>query len=195
VSDLVELTVFGSPCNAKDCGSAMSRTFPQCTTVQVPDSNPISYTNQAGDLLNDCERILLTQVQDNPTVADTWMPTSLALASGLALSSARTSLALDPFNDGMSNYEKVKHNIPTTMPMSTIVGLVPLHYALEPVSKNLVQSCYHLEATNIVAGGAGDSILVYLLEAPRGKNNHLLRTAKKSLDANGRVTFSDDDLR
>jgi hypothetical protein len=147
VSDLVEYRTKGTACNDPACAASGRDSYAMCdgfSPVTAADGS-ITFTSSTNDGLNDCEKFVLGASRASFNSNGDMIPDQLAFRSGLPIDAGTSAAAfLDPFNDGINNYNKIKAGLPLKVSMKTL-GSFPQQYTqLTPEASSVAgTSCYH----------------------------------------------------
>lgn len=199
LGDGVELKVYGSPCGDSKCKSNANMRQPaggtagpnNCTYKIATGSNV--YGDQDCDFLNDYEESVLGSNRNDFDSNQDWVPDQFEFVSLVSFLSGTNSLSADPENDGITDYFKLKENLPINYPASQIHGVNPLNYTLTQVSDNTSQTCFQVNVQQLATMSSTDVVRAYVMEA-RGSvgSSRKMRVAQKI--TNGSLVLTDSDF-
>jgi hypothetical protein len=198
LGDGVELRVYGTPCGGAKCQPAQARSAAgqspatNSCRYKVPGASTV-YGDGDCDFLNDYEESVLGS---NPVDADSnqdWVPDQFEFASLVSYLSGTNSLNADPENDGITNYFKMKQNLPINYPASGIHGIYPMQYTLTQVSDNSSQTCYQVNVQQLATMSPSDTIRAFIMES-RGAVGSSRKTRVAQKITNGNLVLTDSDF-
>ena len=190
VGDGVEYYLYGTPCKDAACATTNARNLQaQCGAMPVG-----GYLDSDNDFLNNCEENLLGSKSNDFDSNQDWVPDQFEWISQVSFVAGSNSLLAMPMNDGMTNYQKMKQNLPVNVPVSSLSGYIPMSYQISQVSDNPSQTCFQVQVQNIASITGANSIRAYIMES-RGATGNVrhMRVAQKQL-SNGQLQLSDGDF-
>ena len=98
---------------------------------------------------------------------------------------------------GLDNYTEIKLNSDPKTQNEKMRGLETYKYDLQETQTDGKVTCYHLDVTDIVTLGEGETLRAYLLESTSViDNKRYMRIAEKTItDRTGTVTFTKEDFK
>jgi len=192
VGDGVELAVYGSPCQDAKCSPTNARSFATLCGAKPAGG----YPDTDGDFLNDCEEKLLAS---NPISFDSnndWVPDEFEWVNNVSFAAGTNTLLSDPLNDGLTEYTKLKENLPVKTSVNSIVGYQTLNYQMTEVSDSPIQTCYNVNVQNLATVAANNLIRLYIMEARGAAGNvpHMRTASKTIVNASAGLSFQDGDF-
>ena len=189
VGDGVEFFLYGTPCKDANCAKNNARSF----QAQCGSMPPGGYPDYDGDFLNNCEETLLGSKFDDPDSNVDWVPDAFEWVNKLNFVAGTSNLLSVPFNDGYTNYQKLKLGLPIGTPASSVSGGGGLSYSLAQISDDPSQTCFQVNVQNLAVLSPQDTIRAYVMQS-RGVAGNVrhMRVAKKV--TNGQLTLTDSDF-
>ena len=181
VSDLVELSVFGRPCQDAHCNPDDATQFNENICKNIKNSTnsngSFTYIDTDGDGLNDCEEKLLQSDILKFSTNESWVPDILMFLNNMNLAGLPAELQLDPDLDGLTNYQEIKGSTPPSYPNTLIQGLTPIDYKVRMTAQTSSQECYHVDVSNILVLSPSDTVELFVTDGSQAINvNRTLRT-------------------
>ena len=186
VRDNVEFKVSSQICKSPSCSVVGREPYIQCSTLNQAafGANPI-YPSSTQTGFNDCENRILGIGLNGLSTPGNSIPDFLALKSSLAFSSGPDESQLDPFLDGLSNYQRLKQDFPLTASARTLPHWKSRVLSMNRIpSSSIDQECYLYSASNVHVNSVGDQIRAYLVENYRLVDDKpILRVAEKRVQS------------
>jgi hypothetical protein len=185
ISDSVEYRLSLSPpssCSSTDALGFCMDLLTQCSSVSHHQVNGKRvYVSTDPDGLNDCEKILLSDVGgiNNPDSNNDIIPDWLEFINNVPFQLGAASAAATQA-DGTSAYNKIKNSLPVNYPLNQLLNLQPANYNLIQVSTSSVQDCYNLTVTGLPYIGGQNTVRVDVVEkSVLSQDAYLYRVGKK----------------
>jgi hypothetical protein len=200
VSDFVEYSTKGYACDGIACSPIGRDPYALCAGFSpITVNGRVTFSSSTNDGFNDCEKFLLGA---NRTVFNTngnLIPDTFAFKSGLPIIPGTANSAfLDPFRDGITNYEKLKSGLPVQVSKATLFNYKTRVTSLVPTSSPSPQvDCYHLSVSQIALTGLNNRIRIDLVQNGSVLSNKpFLQSAAKSFDGtSATISFGSGDFK
>lgn len=168
INDLVEFRLKGEPCAGDNCSIIGRDSYAVCDGfMPTQNGNTVSFPYTANDGLNDCEKFLLLGNSSTFSTNGSLIPDYLALKNSISLiAGSENSSSADPFNNGLTNYEKLKLGYPTQISNRMIsYEFNPRKIMMTSLpSPSSEIDCYRLNVEHIAASSPNDNIQVLLVQ-------------------------------
>jgi hypothetical protein len=192
ISDYIEYYLYGTACAgvyktnwSGSCSPATALDFTsECGDVRTSPigQSPVVFKDSDGAGFNDCEKRLLGGRLDRWDSNGDWIPDALEFFRGMNFIAGTHQETSDPFNNGLTNREKLKRGMPIDIDARTIPTFKPFDYLLFETGRDASGINYSIEIRNIPIIGDGNTIRVYLFENTLGvKDRRYMRFAEKRI--------------
>ena len=167
VSDLVEFRTKNTVCKDPACNPAGRDPYAVCSGLN-PTLNPdgtIHYPSTSKSGFNDCEAFVLGASLVDFSTNNSFIPDFLAFKNTLPFLVGSKPGLLDPFNDGLTNYQKLKLGLPIQVSKNKVSDFqtrnTTLTHDTSPVA-NI--DCYHVVVDTVAVLGNGNAIQVSVVQ-------------------------------
>lgn len=195
VNDYIEYYVRGTPCANASCSvtgahpfRALSASSGGCSSsngIISLGGGRIGYQDSDRDGLNDCEELVLQNpsgVKDFDSNGD-HIPDGLSFRSGLNFVAGTDLAAQSKFEDGFTNYEKIKQGLPTTLSYKQLLNPKPYEFLLSISKADAAETCYNLRIKNFTILGPNNKVRVTFSQiTPLLSTRRVFSTAEKKFD-------------
>ena len=185
VRDLVEYRMKAKVCNDPSCNPSGRDPYAICDGLQ-PTTQPdgsITYPSTSKSGFNNCEAFNLGSSLSTFSTNGTFLPDLLGFKNSLPILAGSDGTQLDPFGDGITNYQKIKQGLPTVVSMNSIQDYLTRATTLtHESSPSPDYDCYHLVVQNVAVLGSGNTIQVSVIEnAAVLDDKPTIRSAQRSI--------------
>jgi hypothetical protein len=200
VSDLVEFRTKGRACDDVACGTIARDRYAICAgfTPVTDAAGNVTFASSSNDGLNDCEKYLLNANRLVYNTNGNFIPDEYGLKMGLPITRFSGDQAfVDPFGDGLSNYEKIKLGLPIQVSMNSLLDFEQryTHMELES-SPNPDVNCFHLTVEHIALASVNSTMRVMIIQNGTAlQDKPFLMQAEAQLGQNATATFSPGDFQ
>ena len=167
VSDLIEYRTKGRVCDGVNCAPATRDPYAICDGLspQTQPDGSILYPTTTESGFNLCESFILGASLTTFSTNGTFVPDLIAYKNTLPILAGTDSTQLDPFGDGISNYDKLKLGLPLNISETAVVGFLPRVTSLiHESSSSPDQDCYHIVVNNVAVINNNNTIRVSVIE-------------------------------
>jgi hypothetical protein len=200
VRDLVEYRMKNQVCNDSSCNPAGRDPYAICDGL-IPTTQPdgsITYPSTSGSGFNNCESFILGASLNTFSTNGTFLPDFLGFKNALPILAGTDGTQLDPFGDGITNYDKIKQGLPTQVSKSSIQNyLTRVTTLTHRTSTSPDVDCYELVVQNVAVFGNINTIQVSVIEnAAVLDDKPTIRYAQHSTAGQGTtLTFQPGDFQ
>ena len=195
ISDLVEYRTKGRPCNGAACDPTKRDLYSICDGFG-PTKNPDGsqkFPDLDRDGLNECEEFILKSDRYGFDSNSDFLPDGLAFKLGMPFIAGTQGLFAAPMGDGLTNYDKIKKGLPTSIALNKVLNFKTRVNSLyrEPDPKDPDVDCYNAKFNRVAALGPDNSLKMYLiLNSTLVEDNPVLEIAERKLDGYAnQITF------
>ncbi|PWU15570.1 MAG: hypothetical protein C5B49_11625 [Bdellovibrio sp.] len=201
VSDLVEYRTKGVACKDPQCSVAGRDPYAICAGF-VTGTNPdgsVQFSSSTNDGLNDCEKYVLGLSRNSYNTNGDLIPDQFALKASIPVTPGSANAAFsDPFNDGVSNYNKLKLGLPVQVSKNSLVDFNSRSTSLEVESTPSPDvTCYHLQVDKVALALTTSLIRIHLIQnGAAAQDKPVLLRAEANVDPNSMTAnFAPGDFK